>query len=217
MKKLAFILSVVIITLSLLACGNEYHSAGDREHGVVFPAYEEKNINNLPFIDQINQTPPFMVVGDFPKDWAFKNEKGDETLPLGEFYTPVYIYNNDKLLGYIGFNVFEPYTDEIEPENYYKTVWPALRISSFFNWEPFTSVIKSDTAETGIADIWYLNPNKIDNHPSEMANVQILESLGILSYNKQLGVFIGIAFMPDSITREEAQHLAESVKILPIE
>lgn len=33
-----------------------------------------------------------------------------------------YIYNNDKLPRYIGFNVFEPCADEIKPENYYKTV-----------------------------------------------------------------------------------------------
>lgn len=32
---------------------------------------------------------------------------------------------------------------------YYKTVYPALRLSSMFVWEPYTAVKTTETGETG--------------------------------------------------------------------
>lgn len=182
---------------------------------ITFPAYKQDNPQDSPHINKINNTPKFQVIADFPENWTLKNTKGNETTPTGEFYTPVYIYDGDNLIGYIGFNRFEPYTDEIEPEDYYKTVWTPLRLSSFFNWEPYTAVTANETGETGIADIWYLDPDEIDKHPGALASVPTLETVGILSYDKKLGVYIGIAFMPNTISREQAEMIAKSVAIVP--
>ncbi len=73
------------------------------------------------------------------------------------------IYEKDTLIGYIGFNIFDPYQDLIPEEQYYQTVYPGLRLSSVFHWYLYEAVKTTDTAETGIADIWYLELGEIDN------------------------------------------------------
>lgn len=219
MKKILSILLVTVTALLLASCSADNVSENEQSRDIkkadkiLFPAYEEENPDNLPYIDEINRTPEFQVEGDFPENWVLKDAKPEETLPPGDFYNLLYIYDNDRLAGYIGFNRFEPYTEEIEPELYYQTVWPSLRLSSFFSWEPFASVTRTETSETGIADIWYLDPEEIEKYPGAVPNIPTIETNGILSYNKELSVYIGIAFMPDSVDREQLENLAESIKI----
>jgi hypothetical protein len=190
-------------------------TAGDEKsvnrHIVTFPAYKIENPGNLPFIDSLNAMEPFSAELDLPSGWEIKDTKGSETLPTGEFYTPVYIYEGDKIIGYIAFNVFEPYTGEIPAEEYYKTVYPNLRLSSFYHWDPYTAVKTTDMAETGIAEIEYIDPNVTENYTGAMSDAPRLRTIGILSYNKELGVYIGIAFMPDTIDREQAEEIAQTV------
>ncbi|NLL38180.1 MAG: hypothetical protein GX254_01135 [Clostridiales bacterium] len=42
------------------------------------------------------------------------------------------------------------------------------------------------------------------------AEVPELESIGILSYDK---VYIGIAFMPDTVTKKQAEAIARSISL----
>ena len=108
---------------------------------------------------------------------------------------------------------FDPYEDPIPEEQYYQTVYPGLRLSSVFHWDPYEAVKTTDTAETGIADIWYLEPGEIDKHPGAMADVPQQETIGILSYDKELKVFIGMAFMPGTVSREQAEAVAQSISL----
>lgn len=190
------------------------HSNSDYKY-LTFPAYKESNTENLPYIDEINNTPKFdVVMSNIPDSWEFKtSNNGEKNIPSGEFYTPVYIYENDKLIGYIGFNKFELYTDEIQPENYYQTVYTNLRMSIFFSWDPYKAVTRNDVSETGIADVWYLDQSEISNHPGAMPDVPSYETKGILSYNKDLQVYVGFAFVPDSVSEEQIQSIAETLTI----
>ena len=98
--------------------------------------------------------------------YTSENRKPDvENLVPGDFYSMLSIYEKDTFIGYIGFNIFDPYEDPIPEEQYYQTVYPGLRLSSVFHWDPYEAVKTTDTAETGIADIWYLEPGEIDKHP----------------------------------------------------
>lgn len=184
---------------------------------IQFPAYATENPRKLPHFDELNKTPPFVVQVDFPNSWIIKEEKGDETVPTGELFSKVFIYDEDKLIGYVGFDIFEPYTEEIEPENYYKTVYPTLRLPSVAIWDPYIAVKTTDVAETAIVDIWYLDPNEIENYLGAMADVPQLETTGILSYDKELKVYIGIAFMPDTIDKEQAETIAKTINLLLVE
>ncbi|MEG0835953.1 MAG: M56 family metallopeptidase [Christensenellaceae bacterium] len=180
---------------------------------ITFPAYTVENPDKLLIIDLINNTKKFKVVGDFPESWEYRTVSNGETVPTGEFYTPVYIYEKDKLIGYIGFNIFEPYKDEIAPEQYYKSVYSGLRLSRFFLWDPYTTIIRDEISETGVAEIHYLDETEIEKHPGALASVPELESNGILSYDKDKKVYIGIAFMPNVMEREQLESIARTITI----
>lgn len=211
MNLIPFALSVMV---SISSAGGQAVNPQIMETNTIrFPAYATENPRDLPYFDALNNTPPFAVQVDFPASWTVQQTKGDETTPTGELHSKVYIYDADKLIGYIGFAIFEPYTKEIEQEQYYKTVYPTLRLPSIAIWDPYTAVKTTDSAETGIVDIWYLDPNEIDNYPGAMASVPQLETTGILSYDKERKVYIGIAFMPDTVDKAQAEAIAKTVSL----
>ena len=150
MKQIRLIVLVFVLMVSLTGCNNE--KAGNEKNGetsvneaseerdpaevITFPAYEEANPEKLPFIDKVNNTPAFHVKVNLPENWVVENRKPDvENLVPGDFYSMLSIYEKDTLIGYIGFNIFDPYEDPIPEEQYYQTVYPGLRLSSVFHWE----------------------------------------------------------------------------------
>lgn len=138
----------------------------------------------------------------------------DNPLPFGAFETITYLLQDDELIGYIGFSKFEPYTDEIPQEEYHKTVWPYLRLSSFQVWDPFVPVKQTDTGEIGIIDINYMDYDFYDENPGiSMAAVPHCESFAIMGYNKEDGVYAAIAFLPDKADRETAAEIIQTMEI----
>lgn len=123
----------------------------------------------------------------------------------------LYLYHEDKLIGTIGFNRFEPYTEEIPQEIFYQTVWSTLRLGSFYQWESYTFVKCWETGEVGIADITYLDPN--DLKAGAKAETVQLETIGILAYDTEIKAFVGIAFQPDVVSREQAEAIAQSLQM----
>ncbi|MGI5882107.1 MAG: stalk domain-containing protein [Dethiobacteria bacterium] len=185
---------------------------------IIFPAYKEDNSGNLPNSKDINDSPSFMVQMELPEDWMINDTRIIDEIPIpGDFHTLLYIYEKGKPIGYLGFNKFEPYTEEIPREQYYKTVYTSLRLSSSFHWDPYTAIKTTATSETGIVNIWYLDPNEIDKHPGAMPDVPQLETIGILSYDKELEVFVGLAFMPDTVDYAQAKTIAQSISLSAIE
>lgn len=184
---------------------------------IVFPAYTEPNPAQLPAVGQINSAAKFQVELALPAGWTVGQTPPKDAVPIpGDFYTPLSICSGDEPIGYIGFNVFEPLDGDIPQEEYYKAVYPGLRLSSFFHWDPYTAVKTTDTAETGIAQIWYLDPDETDDHPGAMPDVPQLETYGVLSYDKELRVYIGMAFLPGALDRAQVQAIAESVSLSPL-
>ncbi len=156
-----------------------------------------------------------MVPRDFDL-WRTNGESYD--LPLSDL-TPVVLINAKEgqtktPVGYIAYRDYTPYTDEIAPEKYHETVWPSLRLSSFYNWGDFTSVKRDERCEAGVANIYYKDRKDIENHPGAMRSVNGLESLGVLAYNKDLQVYAAVAFAPDTVTFEQAREIAKSIEII---
>lgn len=181
----------------------------ENKASVDFPAYKLEN-NDPPYVNSFEQ---FTVSLTLPEGWSLSEKYSGEPLPPAELYTPVYLYNGETLMGYIGFDVFEPYTGEIPPEEYYKTVYPKLRLSSIFCWEPYTAVKTTDNGETGLAEIHYAAPEQIAQHPGAKAEIPESKADGILCYDKALGVYIGIAFVPNAIDESGIKSIAESVTL----
>ncbi|MBQ7903174.1 MAG: M56 family metallopeptidase [Oscillospiraceae bacterium] len=140
--------------------------------------------------------------------------QSDVPLPLGMFEQTTYLMQDDELIGFIGLSSFEPYTEEIPQEEYHKTVWPQLRLSSFAIWDPFTPVKQTETGEIGLVDINYVDYEYYATHPdTPLADVPHYESFGIMGYNKEDGVYAAIAFLPDKVNRDTALEIARSLEV----
>ncbi len=156
--------------------------------------------------------------GMAPRDFDLWSEEGKgDNLPLSDVFITSIIYEVNgeerKPVGYIGYSEFTPYTQEISAEKYHETVWPSLRLGSFYNWNGFEPVKSDETGESGMVQIQYKNVTEIPNYPGAMASVPELESLGVLAYNKDLGVYVAVAFAPGVIDVRQAQQIAKGIKI----
>ena len=165
-----------------------------------FPAYYTENPDNSRDIDNINSAMPFNCKVDWPQEWTLSREACDFDWPDSDLYTPMYIYDGDTPVGYIGFNVFEPVSGDVADREYHKTVWPVPFGKSGAVWSPFTAVLTGFTSQIGIVDIEY----------------QSVTTNGIMAYDTGLKAYVGIAFMPGAVTRDQAIELAKTLRIYAV-
>lgn len=163
---------------------------------------------------------PFTLTMDNPLNWTAQSSgKGTNKLPQGgESFAYTYLCEEGRedAVAYVFAQTFLPnqYEEMQFPnEQYYQTVFPELRLSSFCIWDPFTSVKKTDSGEVGTCDIWFHDRDYIKQNKSvSMAAVPNFESKGILAYDNNIKVYVGIGFASDyEISEEELRQLAESI------
>lgn len=139
-----------------------------------------------------------------------------------------YIENTDKdrynirstfkgnLIGEISCESFEPYTGtDVPKEEYYKTVYPSLRLSSIESWtaDYYKVVAGDDNFESALCDVIAKDITKADEYEGRMAELPTAEFDGILSYNKEQEVFVKIKFEKGYFTEEELEKIAQSIII----
>ena len=153
-----------------------------------------------------------------PWNWETRTSKlnprpeSEIPLPLSQFDYTVDLYQDGELIGYLGMSAFEPYTEEIPAEDYHKTVWPELRLSSMCIWDPFTPIEQTDISETGLVNINYVDYEYLNENPDTVtASAPQFETFGILAYNKEQQMYCGFAFMPDKVSRETAEKIARTI------
>lgn len=174
---------------------------------IVFPAYTEENPHQLPIIEQINEGDPVSVAVELPQGWtAERMDAVEEPVVPGEFFSILYLYHDQQLMGYIGFNRFEPSADEVPQEDYYKTVCPGLRLSSLYQWELSQRVKDTGTGEVLIMQIDYSIPEEGKN----TAELPLQNTLGILAYDTRQKAVVGIAFQPGAVEETQAEAIAQS-------
>ena len=207
--------SSVLILISVVVVSLVYNFfAGKTEQPdvittMIFPAYEVAEDN--PHMKNINTAMPFAAEVDWPEGWRVTTDQGDANWPAGEIYTPYYIYDGETPVAYAGFNVFDS-EEEFNYDWYYQTVWPGMRLSSMYRWDPFYPVLNGHTSQIGVIDIDYVDYTQIENY-SSMAEVPHIQTVGILAYDIGFKSYFGIAFMPGVMTQEQAIELAKTVRM----
>ncbi len=147
-------------------------------------------------------------------DWTIKAENPEHNIVVaGEFFEESYIYEGETAIGFIGYSQFEPYTGEIAREQYYQSVYPALRLSRFFLWEPYTALISTETTEAAVANVSFLDPDIVSEYMGELASAPYENYQGILYYDTALQSYIAMGFRPDMVSEEEAIRIAESITL----
>lgn len=183
---------------------------------ITFPVYNNSEIVIDGETRNIAEVEPFIASVILPKGWEVRNPTdAEKNIIMGTFYSQMVITDGNKVVAGIGYNSFDPNfdADSVDKSGYYMTVYPDLRLGSMIRWDPYTAVKTTDIAETGIAEVEFLDPDEIDNHPGAMPDVPHIFTKGILSYDKEIKAYIGLMFQPDTVTDSQIQTIAQSVSL----
>lgn len=177
-----------------------------------FPAYQdgENEYNRT-----VYQTAPFTVSMTLPEGWELRQpEEREQT--TGNFFTPLELFHGDEYKGCVGFNVYEPYDGDLPPEDYYKNVYSSLLLGSVNFWDGYKPANTTATFEAAVATVNYKDPAELERHPdAPMAEIPYIQAWGVLAYDKDLQVYVGIQFGEDAVTEDQAQEIAKSLSIRP--
>lgn len=212
-KKPAFwIILTAVAAVAALCVGLAANPLKTRTTKITFPAYQDGRADYNAYI---YDTEPFTLSLKLPEGWTVRLPPEEERTPVvAPGLTPVSIFNGEALAATVYYNVFTLYEGDVPRENFWQTVYPELRLSSMFQWDQYTPVKTIETAETATAAVTYLDPNEIENHPGAMPDVPQIEVPGILSYDKDMLVYVAIQFAEDAvITEQQLNEIAQSVAL----
>ena len=214
-RKPAFwMIGAAIVGVAALWVGLAANPIQNETISVEFPAYTENGLT-------ADETARFEVQLAFPQGWEIRQPAADNNQGVGyfssSFLSELQIYQGNVFVGQMGFNSFEPYEDEIPAEDYYKTVYPQLRLGRMYTWDAYRPVHTTEFFEAAVAAVSYLDQAEIEKHPGAMPEVPVVEALGILAYDKSLKVYIGIQFAEDAVTAQQAEQMAKSIRLIRTE
>lgn len=197
MKRLCQILCMIPILCAVCLCGCQ---SKPKTAQVTFPAYED---NRTEYNAKIFDVSPFTLSIDLPSGWSIQSP-GNQTVPdVGPGFSPVNIMDGDKAVGSIDYNIFELYEDTT-PDNFYRSVYNQLMLGSVVNWDnDYTPVKEDGTSCCATCKVYVRNPetNAETYYPA------------ILAYNKDLLVYVNIAFEEGAVDEETLSAIAESVRL----
>ena len=200
MKKSFCLMLVFIIAFLTSACGN---STKNDENTLSFPANDYAKTE---FNSKIYDMEKFSLSLNLPDGWSAKKREaeGEEFVMLSVF-SKYDILNKDKeLVGVAGFNVYEPYEGaEEEPAAIYNQI--ALGNDYQFDVRDSYNVVnETETGKTAVTDVYYA---------ASVNNGKEKHNKGIVSYNKDLKVYVALEFEDGKITDKELQEIAKSAVI----
>lgn len=204
---LAFILVIALGAILLMNPKKPVSNAVPPQSiGLQFPAYQDGKTELNTTIYEIE---PFILSIALPDGWEAKLPATTER-ESNVGFTPVYLFNGETHVGTIFYNTFALYEgNDVPPGDFYKTVYPELRLGSLYQWQDYMPVATTDVAETATATV-YIKKEVVGQSAAAWPT---LEVPGILSYNKDLLVYIGIQFEEDTVTDEQLVSIAESIHI----
>lgn len=119
-------------------------------------------------------------------------------------------------IGTLACSGYTPYDGEIAPEDEYKSVYADLRLSSFQIWDPYTPLRQLDYGETGRMEVEYKDTDWAEAHPGvSNAGVPTIRTTGLVSFNRELGVYIALRFEPDTVSEEMVETIGLTVRLSP--
>ena len=187
-----FLLTVFIIFIIFTACGEK-----SNKQTITFPVLDKE--------ETVFEIEPFEVSLEFPADWTLKRRDDyNDKLALFGVWSIMDIFNaNGELVGAIGYNVYEPYEGA---EDLPAAIYNQIALGNDYQFdvrESYKVVKETDSGVTATADVLY---SASINGGEEKINK------GIVSYNKNLLVYIAIEFASGLVTEEEINEIAKSIE-----
>ncbi len=165
---------------------------------VQFPAHE---FGKTEYNAQIFEIEPFTLQITLPEGWTLVIPQGEQEAEQGGAggFSPVLIYEGDKLLGSICYNTFEiPQEGEYGIEHV--AIYNQLMLGAHVNWNnEYQPVTESETTCTATCKIL----------TDDIETGEEKTYLGILSYDKELGVYVAIDFIAGELGDEVQDRIVE--------
>ena len=200
MKKAINLLLILITVLFVISCGS---SSGGDVATLTFPVDDYAKIE---FNTRVYAEEPFSVSLTLPNGWSVKKqEMVEDKFKLLSTFSKYNILNEDKVLvGIVGYNKYEVYEGaENEPAAIYNQI--ALGNDYHFDVrETYKVINETKTGATAVTDVYY---SAAVNDGKEKHNK------GIVSYNKDMLVYVAFAFDQDRITDGQLESVAKSIEI----
>ena len=174
---------------------------------ITFPADQEgKNEYNA----DIYATGPFSVQLQLPQGWTVEKpgeQQIDTTIPL---FNQLLLVKDGQRMATMGFNIYED-AGGVPAEQYYRVVYAGIRLGStyFWNLDPYQPLSSWENGETALATVCYQDKEALDSGKSA-AEAQSIEVPGIVSYDRERKVYIGIQFA-EGTEQALAEEIAKSL------
>ena len=184
----------------VISCGS---SSGGDVATLTFPVddYAKTEFNTRVYAEE-----PFSVSLTLPNGWSVKKqEMVEDKFKLLSTFSKYNILNEDKVLvGIAGYNKYEVYEGaENEPAAIYNQI--ALGNDYHFDVrETYKVINETKTGATAVTEVYY---SAAVNDGKEKHNK------GIVSYNKDMLVYVAFEFDQDRITDEQLESVAKSIEI----
>ena len=181
---------------------------------VVFPA---NTLGMTEANQELFDVPSFAAQFDCPEGWSIRtyddNTEKSEGYVQSTILSRVGVFDEGGIcIGTIGYNTFEPYEGEIDPELYYQTVYSGIRLGAHYFWGDFSIMSQTDGGETHRATVYYQKDTG-----ENAASWPTFEADGICSYDKELAIYTAFEFKDGAVDDEVLSHIAESIRIEPVE
>ena len=203
MKKFICIMFIIILSVNLFACG-EKAPQDSNVQSIMFPVSDN---GKTEFNALIYEIEPFNLSLTLPDKWTMKERKlsgeFDTEVALSGVWSTLDIFNDkNERVGAVGYNIYELYEGaEDEPNAIYNQI--ALGNDYQFDVRNSYNIVKeTDYGKTATADVYY---SASINNGEEKINK------GILSYNKDLLVYVAIELINDLLSEEELLSIAQSI------
>ncbi|ADY55302.1 hypothetical protein Sgly_0961 [Syntrophobotulus glycolicus DSM 8271] len=198
-KRIAGFIAMILVFI-LSGC-----KAAETSEGITTITFPSDNTGKTEFNASIYEVGPFTLSLKMPSDWSIESVAPNEGFTFLPVFSKSYILNeNDEYVGVVGYNTYEVYEGaEEDPRAIYNEI--ALGNDYHFDVRDSYNVIKETPAgSAAVVDVYY--SGSINDGVEK-------QNKGIVSYNKDLLVYVAMEFYRDKITHEQANMIAESISI----
>lgn len=183
-------------------------------YSVIFPAYDQRTEANKEVFD----IPPFETKITLPDAWTIRPMKDN---PNGKYvilglWNHLGIYNEQgKLVGSIGYNKYKEYegAEEAPP-----AIYCGIAIGNHYMFDAYNAyqkVMKTDGGYTATTKV-YISRIMAEQLGYE-GDYDEIQNLGILSYDKNMLVYVAVELDSTALGEDELLEIARSITLSPTE
>lgn len=183
-------------------------------YSLIFPAYDQRTEANKEVFD----IPPFETKITLPEAWTIRPMKDN---PNGKYvilglWNHLGIYNEQgKLVGSIGYNKYKEYEGAEEAP---QAIYCGIAIGNHYMFDAYNAyqkVMKTDGGYTATTKV-YISRIMAEQLGYE-GDYDEIQNLGILSYDKNMLVYVAVELDSTALGEDELLEIARSITLSPTE